>query len=110
METRKNILMDVSPKPVARQPTPPPPEPKPTEQDIFKKRQEESVEEPVPQISEPVAPPKKQKRPCSDKMKAHLAKCREKASAKKLAARQAKERSQPPKQEYIPHQPSPPRS
>jgi len=102
METRKNILMDVSPKPVAREPTPPPPEPVPTEQDIFKKRQEESVEETVPQISEPVAPPKKQKRACSDKMKAHLAKCREKASAKKLAARQAKERAQPPKQEqYI---------
>jgi len=114
METRKNILMDVSPKPVAREPTPPPPEPVPTEQDIFKKRQEESVDKPqgagmslrdhetVPQISEPIAPPKKQKRACSDKMKAHLAKCREKASAKKLAARQAKERAQPPKQEqYI---------
>lgn len=107
METRKNILMDVSPKPVAREPTPPPPEPKPTEQDIFKKRELESVEEELPQISEPVAPPKKQKRPCSDKMKAHLSKCREKALAKKKAVKESQRQPPPPKaqeqrQEYKP--------
>tara|TARA_R110002072_G_scaffold98812_1_gene217441 strand:- start:548 stop:814 length:267 start_codon:yes stop_codon:yes gene_type:complete len=86
MEQRKNILMDVSVAPQPRVPTPPPPEPVPTEKDIFKKKSVESIAvaqmDTIPEIAEPVAPVKK-KRACSDKMKAHLANCREKARQKK---------------------------
>ena len=71
MTRRKNVLMDVTPTPTPpeeRVPTPPPPLPKPTEKDIFKQplpTVEESVEEEIEQIPQ-VAPPKKQKRPCTD--------------------------------------------
>ena len=95
MSRRKNVLMDVTPTPTPpeeRAPTPPPPIPKPTEKDIFKQplpTVEESVEEEIEQIPQ-VAPPKKQKRPCTDKMKAHLARCRELAKEKKAKIKAAK--------------------
>ena len=93
--------MDVTPKhqlpPEERVPTPPPPLPKPTEKEIFKQPMPTVVEEeadpegtPIEQIPQ-VAPPKKQKRPCTDKMKAHLARCRELAKEKKAQKKAEKE-------------------
>lgn len=113
MNRRKNVLMDVTPKPAPpeeRVPTPPPPLPKPTEKDIFKQplpTVDESVEEDpegtnlIPQV----APPKKQKRVCTDKMKAHLARCRELAKEKK--AKLKAEKAPPPvaKPQYTPAEP-----
>jgi hypothetical protein len=114
MQRRKNVLMDVTPTPTPpeeRLPTPPPPVPKPTEKDIFKQPMptvEESVEEDpegtnlIPQV----APPKKQKRACSDKMKAHLARCRELAKEKKAKIKAAKAPPPAPSvPEYTPSQP-----
>ena len=69
MNRRKNVLMDVTPKPAPpeeRVPTPPPPLPKPTEKDIFKQplpTVDESVEEDpegtnlIPQVAPPKNPP-----------------------------------------------------
>ena len=105
MQRRKNVLMDVTPTPPPpeeRVPTPPPPLPKPTEKDIFKQplpTVEESVEEEIEQIPQ-VAPPKKQKRPCTDKMKAHLARCRELAKEKKAKIKAAK--APPPQPMQVP--------
>tara|TARA_R110002072_G_scaffold84747_1_gene192158 strand:- start:5984 stop:6703 length:720 start_codon:yes stop_codon:yes gene_type:complete len=116
MTRRKNVLMDVTPTPTPpeeRVPTPPPPLAKPTEKEIFKQplpTVEESVEEEIEQIPQ-VAPPKKQKRPCTDKMKAHLARCRELAKEKKakIKAAKAPAPSVPPvpqaQPEYTPAQP-----
>ena len=109
MEQRKNILMDVSVAPQPRVPTPPPPEPVPTEKDIFKKKSVESVAQmdTIPEIAEPVAPVKK-KRACSDKMKAHLANCREKARQKKEAMKASKQVTQAPPSQAPPRQVSEP--
>jgi hypothetical protein len=109
MTRRKNVLMDVTPTPTPpeeRAPTPPPPIPKPTEKDIFKQplpTVEESVEEEIEQIPQ-VAPPKKQKRPCTDKMKAHLARCRELAKEKKAKIKAAK--APPPQPMQVPQRPT----
>ena len=100
MEKRKNILMDVTPKEQKpSEPIPEPAEPVPTEKEIFQKKSVESVA--IPAISEPKArePPKKEKRACSDKMRAHLANCRIKAQEKKDAIKRAKAK---PKVKSIP--------
>ena len=112
MQRRKNVLMDVTPTPPPpeeRVPTPPPPIPKPTEKDIFKQpkapvlptvvEEEEEQDEQIPQV----APPKKQKRPCTDKMKAHLARCRELAKEKKAKIKAAK--APPPQPMHTPSVP-----
>ena len=112
MQRRKNVLMDVTPTPPPpeeRVPTPPPPLPKPTEKDIFKQpkapvlptvvEEEEEQDEQIPQV----APPKKQKRPCTDKMKAHLARCRELAKEKKAKIKAAK--APPPQPMHTPSVP-----
>lgn len=99
--------MDVTPTPEPpeeRAPTPPPPLPKPTEKEIFKQplpTVEEEEEEQIPQV----APPKKQKRPCTDKMKAHLARCRELAKEKKAKIKAAKA-PPPPQPMQVPQRPT----
>ena len=101
LQNRKNAFIEV------QEPTPEPQIEKPSitdqENEMFikpPKKEEEQIE-----VKEEPEKPTKKKKPCSDKLKAHLAKCRETSLAKRRAKAKNKEPVKRHEAENPPQQP-----